>query len=250
MTGAFGLTTLSLTATFAAIMLPPRLFASHEALVIAAIAYFSVTLIADYGVAIALAKTTVLLIACVGVPCCVQFWMAFLSHDAALSLTDPMCHVLNRRGFLRAAVEQIGHTEPHREMAAIVFDIDNYKSINDTYGHAAGDRVLATVAHVAGDYAAGAGGLIGRIGGDEFAILAPVGTPGSHVDLAESIRRTISLTGEIRVTVSVGIAVESISDPSSAFESINRLLGNADTAMYQSKNARNCVTCFPDATLQ
>lgn len=248
MTGAFGLSSLSLTATFAAIMLRPTLFLAHEVVIVAAIAYFSAHLLAQYGVALAVAKTVVLLIAAVGVPSSVQIWMAFLAYDAALSFTDPMCGTLNRRGFLRAAAARVAEQDAAigAEVAVVAFDLDQYKAINDRHGHAIGDAVLVGVAQIAREHIRPNQGVIGRVGGDEFAMYLSGMSAADYVRIAEQVRAEVEAAefGNVRVTVSLGVATERISDVTEPINVVDRLRSRADIAMYRSKTSRNCVTRF------
>ena len=120
-------------------------------------------------------------------------------------------------------------------------DVDHFKSINDTRGHAVGDRVLAIIASeiaaVVRPYDS-----VGRYGGEEFLIVAPDCGPHATWELAERIRRCIANShivdggASLKVTLSLGIASgSSVSD-------VEKLLHAADTALYQAKNSgRNRV---------
>jgi diguanylate cyclase (GGDEF)-like protein len=122
-----------------------------------------------------------------------------------------------------------------------MFDIDHFKSINDTYGHPAGDVVLCAVAAVAGTCLR-EGDSLSRVGGEEFALLAAEPLAGA-VGRAETIRRTIERHAiklgerDVRVTVSLGVAELA---PGEALETFYQ---RADTRLYESKNAgRNRVS--------
>jgi diguanylate cyclase len=148
---------------------------------------------------------------------------------------DPLTELPNRRTFFQlggALVEP-----PDRHAVVVLLDLDDFKQVNDCYGHAAGDHVLATVGRRLAWYADG--NLVARLGGDEFAALftTPVGGdagryPTAH-DLAELVAAPISFGGhDLTVSASIGTAelVEGIS--------LVRALHQADLAMYQSKRAR------------
>src|SRR5262249_28796129 len=105
------------------------------------------------------------------------------------ALVDPLSGVANRRAFLEGArrlmVQQTLDGEP---LAMMLFDLDRFKEINDRMGHAVGDRVLQTFA-AASTATLGADILFGRIGGEEFAALFPVGDVGEAYAVADRVRR-------------------------------------------------------------
>jgi diguanylate cyclase (GGDEF)-like protein len=105
------------------------------------------------------------------------------------ALIDPLSGVANRRAFLEGArrlmVQQALDGEP---LAMMLFDLDRFKEINDRMGHAVGDRVLQTFA-AASTATLGADILFGRIGGEEFAALFPVGDVGEAYAVADRVRR-------------------------------------------------------------
>jgi diguanylate cyclase (GGDEF)-like protein len=108
--------------------------------------------------------------------------------------TDPLTHVLNRRG-----VAEVLHTEIRRmgrtgdTLTAVLVDCDDFKSINDSYGHGVGDAVLAALAGSVQETLR-AGDFVGRVGGDEFLVLLPGTTVAEGLVVAEKIRRAIKAT--------------------------------------------------------
>lgn len=165
-------------------------------------------------------------------------WRVAGSHRHA-AMTDALTGLLNRRAlFDRYGEEPVGaHT------AAIAFDLDNFKSVNDRYGHAAGDAVLKVFADVLRDVCNTAA-CVARLGGEEFVVVLERTTPDRAQRVAERIRMDFAAklipTGmrSITCTVSAGIAF-GIEDCAS-FDS---LLNNADKALYMSKrNGRNRVS--------
>ena len=153
------------------------------------------------------------------------------------AMTDPLTGLLNRRALFGERV-----TETASNTAILVMDLDHFKTINDRFGHAAGDRVLRAFAEVifsnirAEDVAA-------RLGGEEFCIVLAASSPKAAAAVAERIRSTLETktfptsAGVIHATVSVGIAIRS-AEP----ETLQALLSRADAALYQAKAAgRNRV---------
>ena len=157
---------------------------------------------------------------------------------------DALTGLLNRGAFDRrleaeaARFDRYGHP-----LALLLLDIDHFKSINDRWGHEAGDLVLrAVAATVAGnlrdvDHA-------GRVGGEEFAILLPAGTLGAATDAAERLRAAIerlhiaAAAARIDVTASFGVAScpENTTDP-------HALVAAADAALYKAKDAGRNRVC-------
>jgi diguanylate cyclase (GGDEF)-like protein len=157
--------------------------------------------------------------------------------------TDSLTEALTRRAFKQEADQLISLALRHQhDLSCIVLDVDHFKRVNDTHGHAAGDEVLKSVAATC-KAALRAGDLFGRLGGEEFAILLP------HVDregalaAAEKVRALIAghQVGDqaLKVTASFGISALSI-----VGKDIETLLAQADAAMYKAKHTgRNrCVS--------
>ncbi len=149
----------------------------------------------------------------------------------ALAETDTMTGLLNRRAFLERA-RQGNHGK-----RLILVDIDRFKSINDSYGHDVGDQVIVAVANILKAHSPG-GALVGRMGGEEFAVLVPADAAG---ELAYKLRAAVenpAFENGPPVTISAGVAEGAI-----ASEQDWRLLYiAADEALYEAKNAgRNRV---------
>ncbi|MCL6558378.1 MAG: diguanylate cyclase [Firmicutes bacterium] len=155
-----------------------------------------------------------------------------------LSLTDPLTKLYNCR-FLEEYFEiQIAEANRRQEPFAVVFlDIDQFKFINDTYGHEAGDKVLAAVARTIRESLRQVD-LMVRYGGEEFVIVLPGTNLDGGITVAEKIRRTVAATpirlesGEtIYLTVSLGVTRYTPGTLSTSAEMIQQ----ADEAMYQAK---------------
>jgi diguanylate cyclase len=170
-----------------------------------------------------------------------------LERAQSEALLDPLSGLKNRRGFERAvhAILASGETE---EVALLLVDVDRFKTLNDTYGHLLGDKVLRAVAHILQTNIKGRD-VAARLGGDELAVLLPGTTERGAEALAEQIRVAVA-AGRIHradgqdlkgiVTVSIGIAV---GKPTESFEA---LMERADAALYRSKReGRNRVCVAP-----
>jgi diguanylate cyclase (GGDEF)-like protein len=159
------------------------------------------------------------------------------------SLVDPLSGVANRRAFLNGSHQLFEQQESDGEpLAMLLFDLDRFKEINDRLGHAVGDRVLQTFAQSA-TATLGAEALFGRIGGEEFACLMPVGDLGEAFAVADRVRRNFAdvaarfASGAFTPTVSVGVTLGQ--DPKIG---IDVLLAIADRALYRAKaGGRNRV---------
>ncbi|MFC3606381.1 sensor domain-containing diguanylate cyclase [Stutzerimonas tarimensis] len=161
-----------------------------------------------------------------------------------LSRTDRLTGLSNRGHWEEELKRQYARHRRYGSMASLImFDIDHFKRINDTYGHQAGDRVIQTLARITADSIRDAD-LAGRYGGEEFAVLLPdVSAPGARL-LAERLRKTAEATEvmhegqSIRFTISIGVA--DLSEPCASHE---HLIQRADHALYASKHAgRNRIT--------
>lgn len=163
--------------------------------------------------------------------------------ELRLASTDSLTGAMTRRSFVERARGDVERSRRHdRALSCAVLDVDHFKAINDTYGHGAGDMVLQKLVSVcrsglrASDY-------LGRIGGEEFAIMLPETSILDALDVTERIRKMIvaarvELAGhEIHFTASIGV-----SECSAKERTIERLLETADVAMYDAKaDGRNRV---------
>ena len=161
------------------------------------------------------------------------------------AVTDPLTGAYNRRYaniHLDALIEQA--REKRTQLAVMILDLDRFKSVNDTYGHGAGDMVLRGFAERLQANVRSMD-LVARMGGEEFMVVMPEISPGLASEIAERVRAAteapqfvIDEQGtEIPITVSIGYAV--LQDSESVFEVVKR----ADDALYASKNGgRNRVT--------
>jgi len=164
-----------------------------------------------------------------------------------MAITDELTKVSNRRHFFELGDKQFATAHRYGPpMSALMLDIDHFKQVNDTYGHAAGDDVIRVVAERLRGVIRTMD-LLGRYGGEEFALVLPETDEGA-APLAERLREAIQATpistceGEIAITISVGVAIMDTDDADLA-----ALLNRADGALYEAKHAgRNCVMVAPE----
>jgi diguanylate cyclase (GGDEF)-like protein/PAS domain S-box-containing protein len=160
-----------------------------------------------------------------------------------LATTDAMTGTFNRRHFMEQAEEMVAVARRHgRALTVMMLDIDHFKRINDTFGHPVGDEAIKALASTC------AGGLrgsdiLGRLGGEEFAICLPETDLHGCLILAERMREAVEAIcvhtegHEVRFTSSIGVAALSPTD-----SGIDLLLARADQALYRAKNGgRNRV---------
>jgi diguanylate cyclase (GGDEF)-like protein len=158
---------------------------------------------------------------------------------AKLAGIDSLTGVLNRREFFNLGEEEVIRTiQTDQPLSAILLDLDQFKQVNDTYGHAIGDHALIEITRVLQE-SLRQGEIIGRYGGDEFAIILPGSTCEHARQIAERILEKLksqsvsTKKGHIYITVSLGIAELA----QSAEKNLDELLELADQALYQAKNA-------------
>lgn len=186
---------------------------------------------------------------------CMAIGMAFLvrliqqQHDQSVEMLllqqqmhelariDPLTGLLNRRALFEELEAAIGEAVPDRRPAVAILDLDNFKPVNDGYGHAIGDKLLQ---QVAGRLNIVCGSLvrIARLGGDEFAILAARADHRLTADIVASVEAAINLPFQIddlqiRVGVSSGLAIWS-----SHHVDLHCLLAEADEQLYAAKSRR------------
>jgi diguanylate cyclase (GGDEF)-like protein len=172
------------------------------------------------------------------------FWrqVANTRRMRAMAMTDELTRLPNRRHILTAL--EVAFDAAKRDaspITVIAFDIDRFKRINDTWGHAAGDAVLRTVAHTCRQ-ALRPSDLIGRTGGEEFLIVLHDATPDQARDVAERLRTAVealdfssSVAEGLEVTISLGVFVSSEGEPHAA-------IAAADSLLYRAKESgRNRV---------
>jgi diguanylate cyclase (GGDEF)-like protein len=178
-------------------------------------------------------SSSAVLIVAIGLTLLATLILDIMRHQRTESEIDLLSGIANRRGFdrrIRAALA----VAPHDTHAVVLCDMDHFKRINDTFGHATGDLVIEGFgqrlrACVPDD------AIVGRIGGEEFAIFLPSTRAGAACRLAEALRSEIGnmpgLPESLKVTASFGVA------PVSAGDDLTDAFRQADIALYAAKNA-------------
>jgi diguanylate cyclase (GGDEF)-like protein len=156
---------------------------------------------------------------------------------------DPLSGALNRRGVMEFANKAFAEQEEKGIFSAVVIDIDRFKDINDNYGHAAGDAVIARVVEIARRIAGGKSCAVGRLGGDELVVLIVGQSLEETMITAERLRQAIEHTvfmhedRRVMATTSIGVAAADLAD-----QSAEAVLRRADQSLYAAKSAgRNRV---------
>jgi diguanylate cyclase (GGDEF)-like protein len=161
--------------------------------------------------------------------------------------TDSLTGVANRGRFMELAETEMARARRYgNPYAVLLLDIDHFKEVNDKYGHKSGDVVLRELTSIMRRVLREVD-IIGRIGGEEFAVLLPQTEPEKALQVAERLRETVASTNiaiasdtPLRISVSIGISV-----PSANSNLIDEILRKADAALYMAKNSgrnRVCVS--------
>ncbi|GGO17862.1 GGDEF domain-containing protein [Deinococcus humi] len=163
-----------------------------------------------------------------------QYVQALLQaeREANLAQVDALTGLPNRRQLQAWLAADLGRVADNQPLSLVLFDLDHFKQVNDTYGHEMGDRVLRDTALAASD-AVGQGDRVGRWGGEEFLILI-AGDQAAAQQVAARLRsamRSLWHPESRAITVSCGISQASLIDTPET------LLRRADTALYQAKSA-------------
>lgn len=193
-----------------------------------------VRLVADGQAVLAVSCYSLVIELNVIVPFAIQVVVRALGADLLRTDRDPLTGLLNRRACERAILGRILASADHVYLAVAMVDLDRFKELNDTHGHAAGDAALVAVAQaltaVSQDTA-----VIGRVGGEEFLVADTVyieRPPGWGPRLCDAVAATAS-----SVTASVGIATLALASVGSddAEHAYHRVVARADAAMYEAK---------------
>jgi len=156
-----------------------------------------------------------------------------LEHEKELARTDPLTGVANGRYFITLADMEINRARRYKHSFTVVYiDLDNFKTVNDQFGHSTGDALLRSVAHTIRNNIR-ATDIVGRLGGDEFAILLPETGPEPAEVITHKVQKVnldVMQKNEWPVTFSIGV-VTFVSPPST----VDEMLKISDGVMYAAK---------------
>jgi diguanylate cyclase (GGDEF)-like protein len=164
-----------------------------------------------------------------------------------LSRHDPLTGVGNYRQLHQALTGELArHARSDRRFALVLLDLDDFKGVNDSFGHLAGDRILCNVAEALTE-SIRPGDTIARHGGDEFSVIAPETSAPEATNLALRLEAAVQrvVAGQQNLTASSGCAIYP-----DAGESVDELIGAADDALKREKRTRQSIHRAPGATEQ
>ena len=161
---------------------------------------------------------------------------AALDREQLRARTDELTGLYNRRHFFELAERECSVASRHgRPLSVVMIDIDHFKQINDTFGHQAGDTVLARVANTVGAHRR-SGDIVARYGGEEFVLLLPETTAQNALVVAEQLRIAVAAdgldtpSGQAKFTISAGVAALDADT-----QTLAQLIRRADQALYAAK---------------
>ncbi|MFI5778989.1 diguanylate cyclase domain-containing protein [Nocardia sp. NPDC051570] len=205
----------------------PRVLAGHTIWALLSVVAVAVPLLGDGDDATA-AVVIVTMAAAIAVPPGLQFGYWMFRRDM---LSDPLTMLLSRRGLEYQSSVLFDRADPV-PICVLVIDLDRFKTVNDTFGHSAGDEVLVRTADRLRT-AAPRGSIVSRIGGEEFAIVTRT-APAAAAEIAERVRSAVAEPMDsVSVTASIGVAGATLAPGHPAF--VDDLIQRADNAMYQAK---------------
>ncbi|MFE3317598.1 GGDEF domain-containing protein [Nocardia sp. NPDC059195] len=241
--GAMGTVLLLVTGSYLSFFHSARALAVHSAWSVLSVLVLSVRITTGGG-DVRLALAVALLLASVaGAMPAFQLLYWLLRTE---SLSDPLTELLNRRG-LENRLPQLMDRSP--AICVICFDLDQFKRVNDTWGHSIGDIVLVRTARRLRD-AAGETAVVARTGGEEFVVAAPISAAAARSE-AERLCQVVAEPPEtaVVVTASVGVAVfDAMICPHCPRPTPDRLLQSADAAMYRAKQSGGNLVVVDDLT--
>ncbi|PKO13410.1 MAG: hypothetical protein CVU39_19600 [Chloroflexi bacterium HGW-Chloroflexi-10] len=166
------------------------------------------------------------------------------------SITDTLTGLHNLRHILDEGKRIFEHAEKHQlPIAILIFDIDHFKLVNDTFGHSGGDVVLRTLADICRQSLRETD-LVARYGGEEFVVILPNTPPPRAMEIAERLRKAVELAAfsdgkgnKVNITISIGINGENAREIS-----FDAALQNADKALFQAKHeGRNQIVVYKNS---
>ena len=164
------------------------------------------------------------------------------SRLSSIAKTDQLTNLINRHGFVEQLEKEASRAKRYETpLSLLIIDIDDFKSINDSFGHSIGDNVLKIIADISikvfrdSDYCV-------RYGGEEFVILLPQTPLQNAYEAAERFRKTVQLEtltfdgNTCKISVSIGVAQYKSEISNNSDKSCENLIKNADKALYEAKN--------------
>ncbi len=241
LTGLFGFNAFALISVYLLFFDGPKVLALHTMWILVCTTVFAVRVApAAHGPTTAFAASTLAAVApMVATPLGIQFGIWTLRNDANDAATDPLTGLLNRRGLHLHFGELLrDYAARGAHLAVMVVDLDRFKDINDSFGHAVGDDVLIRSARRIESAVRGSA-LVARVGGEEFVIM-DVTESGHTFQIAERVRFTIASPDDhAPVTASVGVthvALDSFAPPQvDRVALLDTLISRADHAMLDAK---------------
>ncbi|WP_459545031.1 GGDEF domain-containing protein [Nocardia sp. X0981] len=242
--GAMGAVLLVVTGSYLGFFHSARALAAHSAWSLLSVIVLSARIVTGGGdIRSAVAVALLLFVSVVSALPALQILYWLLRTE---SLSDPLTELLNRRG-LQTRLPSL--VERHPAICVMAFDLDRFKSVNDTWGHRVGDTVLVrTARRLRG--AAMEAAVVARTGGEEFVVAAPIAAAAARAE-AERLRRAVAAPPEtaVEVTASVGVAVfDTTNCPWCPRPAPDRLLQSADAAMYRAKRSGGNRVVVDDLT--
>jgi diguanylate cyclase (GGDEF)-like protein len=166
-----------------------------------------------------------------------------------IAIEDPLTGIYNRRYFFELAEKEVERANRYKNpLSVVIFDVDNFKRMNDSFGHLIGDQILVNLAKLCLNNIRSMD-IIARYGGEEFVILMPEATKEDAQKIAERLRKIVAETSmvtgalDVMMTISLGVASWNCNQELD-FDS---LLARADQALYQSKESgRNRVSAWQE----
>ena len=159
--------------------------------------------------------------------------------------TDPLTGIYNRGYFMELLSAELNRSSRHeRVFSVLMLDIDHFKLVNDTHGHAAGDEALCSLTRVIQTFGLRESDFFARIGGEEFALCLPETDMHGAGEVAERVRLTLEKTAiilngkELYITASIGVSEYKVND------TVDTLLQRADHTMYRAKKSGRNKVCL------
>ena len=209
----------------------PRLHVAHIAwctVSVVGIAAWMALATPEFGLHLAVSRAVIALLVTVCILPALQFGFWLLQDSSMQSLTDPLTDLTNRRG-LDVAVKRLNvSAAPDNHLSVLLIDVDGFKAVNDTRGHAAGDEVLIRTARRIRENVRSSA-VVARWGGEEFLVVDRMAT-GQAAVIADRVCAAVRATGDPTVTVSIGVATRRASG-----SDLHEVIEAADAAMYDAK---------------